>query len=425
MRTSRLTVTTTIVLSLAGAAAATSETLELRIVSTNGAALVNVHANEAFVGVKIQGRLTGGTTAGLGMWMADVRNSGTAYVNMSDSGEFHVAAPTAVADHFGRTPGFDNPAWGSPPRAGYTGSASDDADVLAQIGGGQNTMGNASGAYPLGTVSLDVGNSGWTDLATGSVYFAGSLGDTVELNLERAFATTINSAQFQAPYRVTPARVDVVGGLTIRRTVELLAAYSVGLHADATTDGWRVELPITLGTDASTVGLSEPRLFATGANDEDLWLRLAFTDDVSTSGVTVTVTPDPGATLTVQPGAYANEIALVWDGQPTIDLSTNGYAYKVELGGLVSGQFGIAYITGDVDGGGFVSSADSGVIANGSNFFQTICAADNPRADLYRGGIVSVVNIGVVTSSAYWQKPVPLYQVTINASPDPIVSTCP
>ena len=180
MRTSRLTVTTTIVLSLAGAAAATSETLELRIVSTNGAALVNVHANEAFVGVKIQGRLTGGTTAGLGMWMADVRNSGTAYVNMSDSGEFHVAAPTAVADHFGRTPGFDNPAWGSPPRAGYTGSASDDADVLAQIGGGQNTMGNASGAYPLGTVSLDVGNSGWTDLATGSVYFAGSLGDTVE-----------------------------------------------------------------------------------------------------------------------------------------------------------------------------------------------------------------------------------------------------
>lgn len=423
---SKFALTMTSVLVVAASAMATPATLELRIVSTNGLSVVDVHSASALVDVVIQGRLTGGATGGLAMWMANVKSAGTATVDLGNDDDFFVYAPEVIAAQFERGSGFTNPDWGDPPmRSGYGGTATDATDALWQLGGGQNTMGNTNGFYPVGTVSMGVANSGWTDLAIGNVHFAGSLGESLVLSLDGAFAATIDTGETSAPYKTSPTRVEVVGSLTIQRNAELLAAYSVGLHDNATTDGWYVQLPINLGTDASTVGLSEPRLFATGANDEDLWMRLVFAEDIASTGVTVAVTPEPGADLIARQGASADEINLYWDGQPTIDLTTNGFAYQVALSGHASGQFGIAFIPGDVNGSGFVNGGDSGVVVKPGNWMKMLCDVGQPRADLDRGGSVNGVDLAVVSNTDYWSKPLSEHAVAISPSSDPVITTCP
>jgi hypothetical protein len=67
---------------------------------------------------------------------------------------------------------------------------------------------------------------------------------------------------------------------------------------------------------------------------------------------------DAGATLTVHQSASADELKLTWDGQPTIDLTTNGYAYQITLGGHAEGQFGIAFVASDVTGDVRINTSD-------------------------------------------------------------------
>ena len=188
-----------------------ADTLEMRVVTESGGASAAVLPAGGTVNITIQGKLASpGSTAGLALWAGDLANTGTIDVDLADTNAFNLVAPAGMAA-FDRNNGFANPGAVGGALTGYGGTRTGQLNQLVQIGGGQNTMNNTAPAvYPVGAVATGIANAGtWTDLATGSIYLSGDEGDTVVLNLERTFATTIDSGQSGPVYDVTPTRTVV------------------------------------------------------------------------------------------------------------------------------------------------------------------------------------------------------------------------
>lgn len=358
---------------------AQAETLELRLVSDTGASEILVNTNGATVTMEIQGRLVGGDADGLGMWSANVDRTGVLGFQYASSSGFDTLAP-ATSQRFG----------------------------LVQCVIAISTMG--------------VNTAGWTTLAEGLADVSGDLGETAVLSLSSAYATVVEDLGGGA-YDATPAAVSIAGGpLTIRRVSALTAADSIG-HVDSngTWAGGDIAYPIEINTAIGTSGLSESRSFT--RNGDDLWVRMAFDEDVDASSISFTVTPDAGTNATLTQGPTDNVVDFTWDAEPTIDLTTTGsgpqYAYRIELGGAAGGEFEIAYILGDVNCDAINNGSDIGVIVDGGNWIKTVDDAANPRADVDRNGIVNFGDRFVVRFENQWLKPDPKQDghVAVNCLP--------
>jgi len=399
------------------------DTLELRIVADDEGSQVEVHSVPASVGLRIQGRLaTPSATDGLALWHSDVRNLGSLDVNLADPSAFLMEAPAALAEYFGGSNGFANPIIPVTGAGGFRGSNSGRHDLLWQVGGGQNTMSHPAG----GGVLFDVANLGsWTDLAVGSIQVDGDFGDTIVLALEDASATTFDSGATGPVHAVSHADVNTNGvPLTIAITSPLVTAYSSAIHA-ASTNGWEtagtVGLPIVINSEIGTVGVREPRAFAT--TNGLIWIDLAFADAVDPLGISYSVEPDPGPNVNIMllQGDAPNEVEFHWGGSPVIDVTTNGYAYWITFSGQGSGRVGIAFVPGDIDGDGITKKADGLVITNPLNLGGALCELTTVRADLNRDGYCSPLDNPIV--AAHLSKPTVVTPAVL--STDPPALGCP
>lgn len=372
---------------------ADAETLELRIVSDGGATYFPVQADfDDTVNVYIQGRLSNTTTTkGLALWFADVHNSGTLEIDLADTNAFLLEAPSGLAAHFDRDGGFTNPPGSSPGPSGYSGTADANSDgLLLQLGGGQNTINNSDPpAYPVGSVGLEVCNTtSWTTLAQGTIKVNGDVGDEVVLNLRSAYATTIDLGETGPEYAVSPVKIEIdETPLTIRSIAWLGAAYSVGNHQSyGSWGGGDIYLEIYPYTNVGTAGLSEPRLFDNGT--DRLRIVLAFWDEIDADSVGVEITPDPGEPFTLTQ-ASAWDIEFEWDSNGALDSWPVGtQVYRFNLTGNAAGWFEIAFVQGDVNCSGHVTTADRNEIDASGNWNKQVNQASNQKCDIDRNGVI-------------------------------------
>jgi hypothetical protein len=399
------------------AADASAETLELRIVTTGGESAAAVSPGGASLPVIIQGKLSNPlSTGGLAGWYADIRNEGTLNIDLADTSAFVLEAPAGMAG-FDRDDGYCNAPGPDPGPSGYGGTASGVQHILWQVGGAQNTMNNdAPPPYPVGSVVEDIANSGtWTDLAVGSVFVDGAIGDTVVLSISRAGASTLDGGPgVSGSYAVSSAATEVIGEpLSIRVAAILTSAHSVGYHAAyGSWAGGDIALPIALDTATGAAGLSEPRMFNVGG--QYLSVLLTFDVAVSAAEVLATIAPSPAATVTMTQ-VDTHVVAMTWDSAPIIDLVGGNeppqYSYRFELGGSAAGEFEIAYIESDVTCSGKVDGFDTMLIRNSANWLRDLSTAAIKKTDINRDGIVDGIEISRV--SANFNKPAtPLVTVT-------------
>jgi len=190
--------------------------LSLRVVDGSNSATHTATGNPESITVKVQGQLTAGT-GGLALFGVNLTNTGPQVFDLCNEANFLLTAPVAIQPNFDRNGGLTNPpGLGDPFITGYSGTC-DGAGGLWQIGGGQNTIGNTGPtAYPIGAVVSGVGNSGWTDLATGTIDLDGTETQNIVLTLNTGFANTLDLPVAGPPYNVTEAAtVTIAGGLTI------------------------------------------------------------------------------------------------------------------------------------------------------------------------------------------------------------------
>lgn len=191
--------------------AVAQETLQLRIVKSDGSNSHNVGTPGEPVAVVIQGRLNTTTSAGLALWGANLTSSDPAYDLCVETA---FVSPGAPIDNFVKNLGLTNP-------AGYGGTCNG-MGGLWQIGGGQNTIGNTGPtAYPVGPVASGVANgTSWTTLAADTIGAPDASGGNVVLALDTGFANTIDAGQAGPVYSVTAANVSIVDSLTFTAAVD-------------------------------------------------------------------------------------------------------------------------------------------------------------------------------------------------------------
>jgi hypothetical protein len=158
--------------------------------------------------------VSSGDNAGLGLLTCDIIQDGANPDTLDIPPANGVPAPMA---NFSRPAGISNPGEGTP-ATGYPGVQRGTAGAmnLIQIGGGQNTFGEAlppgSGVAENATVVGGVGQSGSVILAQGSFSAPGADGDyTFSLaNVLANVVTTINTPPTFSP--VVSATIDSTGG---------------------------------------------------------------------------------------------------------------------------------------------------------------------------------------------------------------------
>lgn len=224
------------------ASTAMAATLEVRVVTTGSTTV----GNSELVDVLIEARLDGGgaaTSDGLALIGTNLKASGDFAVDLCDTAVFLVESTPAMANFDRIDPatdsftnlGLTNPRAEAPMISGYSGTC-DGANGLWQIGGGQNTIGNtvAGAPYPIGPVSIGVGNGGWVVIAEGSILTPDTGDGDIVLTLDTVFANTIDVGQASAPYSVTEV---ATGDITVTPLTLTIGGTIMCADADVNCDG--------------------------------------------------------------------------------------------------------------------------------------------------------------------------------------------
>ncbi len=365
-----------------------ADTLELRVVGDGDAAMVS---GNAVVNVYIQGRIQGATDDGLALWGANLSDA-----NGSDITGAVLDSPGGDIDQFKKNLGLTNP-------AGYGGTAI--GNNLIQIGGGQNTIGNAGPTlFPVGTVATDVANgAAWVDLAVGTLDATGQSGDIV-LTLDTGFANTL-AANTGPVFPVNAATVSIGGALTITgggaNDLDFTAVVSTGNHnANGSFLGGDLDIPMDSADGAAVADHTESRQF--GATGSDLYVRVDFAEAI----VSGSVSSNPALTgLTATPNGSSLDI--------TFDAPANGTCYTFDVTGTQSAanevgvgsadtDFCVCYFEGDINFDASVDIGDRQVVAQSANLFNTMDTPGitGPQVDLNRDGIMDIGDRQVVAQSA-------------------------
>jgi hypothetical protein len=205
-----------------------------------------------------------------------------------------------------------------------------------------------------------------------------------------------------ADLALPPALIEgggwVLGGLTGLGTPpapQLTGAYSGAWHsASGGFRGGYVELPIDLEN-----GLVEPR----EQDAEEMSIRAVFDRRVTPDSVQVTVTPNPGATLSLAPGATGNELLLTMDR--TMPMGRYAFTFTGATGDEQS--FAICYVQGDVNCSGNTTGLDLSAIQHPSGWNRDLSQGAPPRCDVNRDGQVTAFDLALTHAPAYWNQPVP------------------
>ncbi|HNO79011.1 MAG TPA: hypothetical protein PKN33_13205 [Phycisphaerae bacterium] len=394
-RQSKLLVFAASISTVAIAAPVSADTLELRVVGEGGTTQVGCGPA---VEVNIQGRIQNATDFGLALWSADLTDwpfSG------QDITTLVLDSPGGDIDQFKRNLGLTNP-------SGYGGTPID--GDLIQIGGGQNTIGNAGPTlFPIGTVVTNIANgSEWVTLATGTIDTNFQLAD-LQINIESAFASTL-ATDVGPVYAVSPADVVIVGpGLTVwlpgAPDFGFTDVYSVANHdPNGSFPGGQLAIPIDPSDNAEIKNLIEPRQF--GATGSNIVIRVDFSEAV----VSGAVTSDPPLTgLTAFPNG--NSLMI------TFDNPDNGVCYHFDITGTeiqVDGtidesnclvgdaDFCICYFEGDINFDSRVNLLDRSVVVQPDNLFNTMDTPGitGPQVDINRDGIINILDRSVVALPA-------------------------
>jgi hypothetical protein len=366
-----------------------ADTLELRVVGDGDAASV---AGGGVINIYIQGRIPGATDDGLALWGANL-----------DGGAFDVTgavldSPGGDIDQFKKNLGLTNP-------AGYGGTAI--GGDMIQVGGGQNTIGNAGPTlFPVGTVATDVANgAAWVDLATGTIDMTSQAGD-VTLSLNTGFANTL-AANTGPVFPVNAATVSIVGSLLVTAggatPFDFTGVASTGNHnANGSFGGGDLDIPVNAADGAAKTGLIEPRQFGAAGN---LSIRVDFGAAVGSGSVSsnpalanLVATPN-GSSLDITFDAPANGTCYSFDISGTTDTGTG---VTDEGNGTADEDFCVCYQEGDINFDSFVNLGDRGVVALPANLFNTMDAVGitGPQVDLNRDGIMNLGDRGVVALPA-------------------------
>ncbi|MEZ6085032.1 MAG: hypothetical protein R3E58_14110 [Phycisphaerae bacterium] len=372
-----------------------ADTLELRVVGDGDAASV---AGGGVVNVYIQGRIQGATDDGLALWGANLSDAGAGSFDVTGA---VLDSPGGDIDQFKKNLGLTNP-------AGYGGTAI--GGNLIQIGGGQNTIGNAGPTlFPVGTVATDVANgSAWVDLATGSIDTSAAAQDIV-LTLDTGFANTL-AANTGPVFPVNAATVSIGGALTITISgggpLDWNAVVSTALHtASGSFGGGNLDIPVDSADGAAKADLVEPRQYVASAGSGDLAIRVDFGQAIASGSV---VSNPALGNLTATPNGNSLDI--------TFDAPANGTCYDFNLagtaaasgdtvgegGGSADEDFCVCYFEGDINFDSSVDLLDRGVVALPANLFSTMDAVGitGPQVDLNRDGSIDLLDRGVVALPA-------------------------
>jgi hypothetical protein len=174
-----------------------------------------------------------------------------------------------------------------------------------------------------------------------------------------------------------------------------LQAWSVAIHAAAGAfSGGEVALPIHPGH-----GVTEPR----AQDSPAMFFRLAFIEDAAPGDFTVHVSPDPGLTPALSPGAAGNQLHLAFDGvfptgrfEITLDSTTHGIC-----------SFPICFAQGDVNCDGATTGLDIAAIQSAGNWRHRLSEGADPRADINRDGQVTALDLAQARSPMHWNQPDP------------------
>lgn len=369
-----------------------ADTLELRVVGDADAASV---AGGGVVNVFIQGRIQGATDFGLALWGANLSDTGAGGVDVAAASSLD--SPGGDIDQFKKNLGLTNP-------AGYGGTAI--GGNLIQIGGGQNTIGNAGPTlFPVGTVATDVANgAAWVDLATGTFDATGAASDIV-LTLDTGFANTL-AANSGPVFPVNSATVTIGGALTITSGVtetpfDFTGVASVANHdANGTFGGGVLDVAIDAADGAAKSGLVEPRQ-SNALGGGSVAIRVDFSAAVGSGSVSsspaltgLTATPN-GNSLDITFDAPANGTCYTFDISGTTDTGTG---VTNEANGTNDEDFCVCYQEGDINFDSFVNLLDRSVVAQVVNLFQTVDTAGvtGPQVDLNRDGIINLLDRSVI-----------------------------
>ncbi|GJM26342.1 MAG: hypothetical protein DHS20C16_27570 [Phycisphaerae bacterium] len=367
-----------------------ADTLELRVVTTGDADT----ASHGVVPVIIQGQILGATDDGLALWGANLSDAGAGGIDVDAAMTTALDSPNATIDNFKKNLGLTNP-------AGYGGTAI--GGNLIQIGGGQNTIGNAGPTlFPVGPVVTNVANGGWVDLATGSIDTTGELNDVI-LTLDTGFANTLASDTGPV-FPVNAATVTIGGSLTIgggADDLDFTAVVSTANHnASGSFTGGVLDIPVD-ATTSNKADYIEPRQSA-AIGGGDLAIRVDFAEAIT--GGSVSSNPALGS-LTATPNGSSLDI--------TFDAPANGTCYSFDITGTTSAanavgtgsadtDFCVCYQEGDINYDSIVNLGDRAVVAAPANFFNTMDAGgiDGPQVDLNRDGIMNLGDRAVVAAPA-------------------------
>ncbi len=368
-----------------------ADTLELRVVGDGDAA--SVDGSGGPVNVFIQGRIQSATDDGLALWGANLSDAG---VGGADVTSAVLDSPGGDIDQFKKNLGLTNP-------AGYGGTAI--GGDLIQIGGGQNTIGNAGPTlFPVGTVATDVANgAGWVNLASGT-YDASGEGSDVLLTLDTGFANTL-AADTGPVFPVNAATVTIGGALEITvgpgLSLEFTGVASTGNHnANGTFGGGDLDISMDSADGALVADQTEPRQFGAAGS---LSVRVDFAEAIASGSVSSN--PALGS-LVATPNGNSLDI--------TFDAPANGTCYSFDLtgtaasggatvdGGSADEDFCVCYFEGDINFDASVDFLDRGVVALPANFFNTMDAGGitGPQVDLNRDGVMDFLDRGVVALPA-------------------------
>jgi hypothetical protein len=369
-----------------------ADTLELRVV--DGSELATTDGSGGSVNIRIQGRIQGATDDGLALWGANLSAGGV------DITGAVLDSPGGDIDQFKKNLGLTNP-------AGYGGTAI--GNDLIQIGGGQNTIGNAGPTlFPVGTVATDVANgAAWVDLATGTLDTSSMGPGSVVLALDTGFANTL-AANTGPVFPVNAATVTIGGDLTIEfggaeTPFDWTAVVSTGNHAaNGSFGGGDLDIPVDAADGAAVADHTEPRQFGASGN---LSIRVDFPAAVGSGSVSsnpaltnLAATPN-GNSLDITFDAPANGTCYTFSINGTTDTGTG---VVNEGNGTADEDFCVCYFEGDINFDANVDIGDRQVVAQSANLFQTMDAAGitGPQVDLNRDGIMDIGDRQVVAQSS-------------------------
>ncbi|NOX60108.1 MAG: hypothetical protein GXP29_14775 [Planctomycetes bacterium] len=364
--------------------------LELRVVGDADATSV---AGGGIVNVFIQGRIPSTPDFGLALWGANLSDTGVAAFDVTGA---VLDSPNATIDQFKKNLGLTNP-------AGYGGTAI--GGDLIQVGGGQNTIGNAGPTvFPVGTVITGVANgAAWIDLATGTIDTTTQGGDDIVLTLNTGFANAL-AANTGPVFPVNSIPVTIGGSLTITNggPLDFTGVASVGNHAaSGTFPGGVLDVTIDADDAAAKADYIDPRQFTVSA--ANLGVRVDFAEAISSGSVTanpaltsLTATPNVNS-LDITFDKPANGTCVTFDITGT--QATSGNTVD-EIGGSADGDFCICYFEADVDRNGLINSFDLTVITNINNLGETMDSGTvfGNFVDLDRSGVINTFDLTLIVA---------------------------